>query len=94
MRTAISTAAPPRHLRWQAAFTIKAYQTLSPVVWHHAFVSDTRMTNWCGGSDLFLTWVSDGSPDRKAETANIPGRRLSPLVSPSTSLNVEGVAGG
>ena len=73
MRTAVSTAAPPRHLRWQAAFTIKAYQTLSPVVWHHAFVSDTHMTNWCGGSDLFLTWVSDGGADRKAETANIRG---------------------
>jgi hypothetical protein len=38
MRTAISIAAPPHHLRWQAAFTIKAYQTLSPVIWHHAFV--------------------------------------------------------
>ena len=71
MRTAVSTAAPPRRLRWQAAFTIKAYQTLSPVVWHHAFVSDTHMTDWCGGSDLFLTWVSDGRADRKAETANI-----------------------
>ena len=79
MRTAISTAASPRHLRWQAAFTIKAYHPLSPVVWHHAFVSDTRMTNWRGGSDLILTWVSDGSPDGKAETANIPG--VSPLVS-------------
>ena len=65
MRTAISTAAPPRHLRCQAAFTIKAYQTLSPVVWHRAFVSDTHMTNWCGGSDLFLTWVS-GAPHGKA----------------------------
>ena len=73
MRTAISTAAPPRHLRWQAAFTIKAYHTLSPVVWHHAFVSDTSMTNWRGGSDLFLTWVSDSSPDGRAETAYIPG---------------------
>jgi len=52
MRTAISTAAPPRHLRWQAAFAL-AYQALSPVVWHHAFVSDAHMTNWCGGTDLF-----------------------------------------
>ena len=66
MRTAISTAAPPRHLRWQAAFTTKAYQTLSPIVWHHAFVSDTHMTNWCGGSDLFLTWVS-GGPRRESQ---------------------------
>ena len=86
MRTA-TPAALPRHLRWQAAFTIKAYQTLSPVVWHHAFVSDTHMTNWRGGSDLFLTWVSDSSPDGRA-------KNRSPLVSPSTNLNVEGVAGG
>ena len=83
MRTAISTAAPPRHLRWQA------YQTLSPVVWHHAFVSDTHMTNWRGGSNLFLTWVSDGSPDGKPRRLT---SRVSPLVSPSTNLNVEGVA--
>jgi hypothetical protein len=73
MRTDISTAAPPRHLRWQAAFTIQAYQTLSPVIWHHAFVSDTQMTNWCGGRDLILTWVFDGIPDAKAKTPNIPG---------------------
>ena len=72
MRTA-TPAAPPRRLRWQAAFTIKAYHTLSPVVWHHAFVSDTRMTNWRGGSDRFLSWVSDSSPDGNANTANIPG---------------------
>ena len=90
MRTAISTAAPLRHLRWQAAFTTKAYQTLSPIVWHHAFVSDTHMTNWRGGSDLFLTWVSDGSPDGKAKTGNVPVRRSFP---PSTNLRVESVAG-
>ena len=42
MRTAISAAAPPRRLRWQAAFVIKAYRTLSRVVWHRAFVCDTR----------------------------------------------------
>ena len=90
MRTAISTAAPPRHLRWQAAFTTKAYQTLSPIVWHHAFVSDTHMTNWRGGSDLFLTWVSDGSPIGKAKTGNVTVRRSFP---PSTNLRVESVAG-
>jgi hypothetical protein len=73
MRTAISTAAPPRHLHWQAAFTIEVYQALSPVVWHHAFVSSRHMTNWCGGSDLFLTWVPEGSPDGKAKMANLPG---------------------
>jgi len=73
MRTAIPIAAPPRRLRWQAAFTIKAYHTLSPVVWHHTFVSDTCMTNWRGGSDRFLTWVSGSSPEGRTETANIPG---------------------
>ena len=78
MRTAISTAAPPRHLRWQAAFTIKAYQTLSPVVWHHAFVSDTNMTNWRGGSDLFLTWVSDQKP--RWESQARPTSRASPFA--------------
>ena len=72
MRTA-TPAALPRHLRWQAAFTIKAYHTLSPVVWHHTFVSDTCMTNWRGGSDRFLTWVSGSSPEGRTETANVPG---------------------
>jgi hypothetical protein len=66
MRTAISIAAPPRRLRWQAAFTIKGYQTLSPVVWHHAFVSDTNMTNWRGGSELILRWPFGGSPGGKS----------------------------
>jgi hypothetical protein len=68
MRTAISTAALPRGLRWQAAFTIKAYQTLSPIVWHHAFVSDRNMTNWRDGSDLVLRWSFGGRPGGKAET--------------------------
>jgi hypothetical protein len=77
MRTAISTAAPPRHLHWQAALAIKAYQTLTPLVWHHTFVSDTHMTNWCGGSDLFLNWVY-GGPDGKAKTAQHPERQRSP----------------
>ena len=73
MRTAISSAALPRHLRWQAAFTIKAYQTLSPIIWHHAFVSDTHMTNWRGGSDLIWTWARDSNTDGRAMMANIPG---------------------
>ena len=71
MRTAISRAALPRHLRWQAAFTIKNYRPLAPCVWHHTFVSDARMTNWRGGSDLILRWVRDGSRDGKAETASV-----------------------
>jgi hypothetical protein len=70
VRTAISTAAPPRHLRWQAAFTIQAYQTLSPVIWHHAFVSDTHMTNWRGASDLTLTWAFRRQPRGESKTAN------------------------
>jgi hypothetical protein len=40
MRIAISIAAPPRHLRWQTDFIIKAYPTLSPLV-SLAFVSMT-----------------------------------------------------
>ena len=67
MRTAISTAASPWHLRWQAAFTIKAYQTLSRIVWHHAFVSDIHMKNWRGNSDFF-----DGNTDGKATRVSIP----------------------
>jgi hypothetical protein len=73
MHTAISTAAVPRHLHWQAALIIKAYKALSPVVWHHAFVSDKHMTNWCGGSDLFMTWVSSG-PDGQLNDGQHPGR--------------------
>ena len=69
MRTAVSNAASPRHLRWQAAFTIKAYQTLSPIVWHHAFVSDTDMKNWCGGSDLILTWGFRRQPRPESQHA-------------------------
>ena len=75
MRTAISSAALPRHLRWQAAFTIKNYHPLAPCIWHHTFVSAARMTNWRGGSDLILRWVQDGSRDEKAETASVAGVR-------------------
>jgi hypothetical protein len=74
MRTGISSAASPRRLRWQAAFTITAYPALSPIIWHHAFVSDTHMKNWRDGSDLILTWGFD-NPDRKAKTASIPDVR-------------------
>jgi hypothetical protein len=56
MRTMTSSVASPRCLRWQAGFT-QTYQTLTPVVWHHAFVSDTDMTSWSGGSSLLLAWV-------------------------------------
>jgi hypothetical protein len=69
MRTVISNAAAPRRLHWQAAFTIKPYRTLTPIVWQHAFMSDRRMTNWSGGSDLFLRWVSGGSPDGKVNVS-------------------------
>lgn len=58
MHTTVSNAAPLRQLHWQAAFTTKAYQTSSPAVWQHVFVSDTRMTNWSGGSSLFLNWAA------------------------------------
>ena len=65
MRTAVSNAASPRHLHWQAAFTTKAYQTSSPVLWQHVFVSDTHMTNWSGGSSLFLHWAAEKRPPGK-----------------------------
>ena len=93
MRTA-TPAAPPRHLRWQAAFTIKGYQTLSPVVWHHAFVSDTHMTNWRNGSDRFFAWVSDSSTDGTAKTANIAGVTVRRQFRHPTVQNVKGDAGG
>jgi hypothetical protein len=61
MRT--TSAASPRRLHWQAAFTTKPYkaQTSSLVVWQHVFVSDTPMTNWCGPS-LLLTRVVKKNP--------------------------------
>jgi hypothetical protein len=83
MRTANSTAAPPRHLLWQAVFTFKAYRALSPIVWHHAFVCDTPMKNWSGGSDRFLTWDSDDSPNGKPIRL---ASEASPLV-PFIALN-------
>jgi hypothetical protein len=36
MRTAVSNAASPRRLHWQAAFTTKNYQASSPVAPHEA----------------------------------------------------------
>ena len=57
MRTTAIAASRPLH--WQAAFTMKTYtaETVSPIVWQHVFLSDTPMTNWCGGSSLLLTRV-------------------------------------
>jgi hypothetical protein len=67
MRT--TTIAASRPLHWQAAFTMKTYtaETVSPIVWQHVFVSDTPMTNWCGGSSLLLTRVV-----KKRPTTNDP----------------------
>lgn len=73
MRTANLTAALPRHLRWQAALSIKNYHPLTPCIWHHSFVSNARMTNWRGGSDLILRWVRDASRNGKAEKARDAG---------------------
>ena len=76
MRTAVSKAASLRRVRWQAAFTAKAYQTSSPVFWQHVFVSDTPMTNWSGGSSLFLNWAAEKKgPAWKAKAAHIPSYR-------------------
>jgi hypothetical protein len=74
MRT--TSAALPRRLHWQAAFTTKPYkaQTSSLVVWQHVFVSDTPMTNWCGSS-LLLTRVVKKTPSAqnvvRALTVNV-----------------------
>ena len=70
MRTAVSNAASLRRLRWQAAFALKTYQTSSPVFWQHVFVSDTPMTNWSGGSSLFLNWAADKGPSRETKVAH------------------------
>ena len=62
MRTIPISASSP--LRWQAAFTMKTYaaEILSPIVWQHVFVSNTPMTNWCGGSSLVLSRVVKKRP--------------------------------
>ena len=62
MRSTAIAASRPLH--WQAAFTMKTYtaNTVSPIVWQHVFVSDTPMTNWCGGSSLVLTRVIKKRP--------------------------------
>jgi hypothetical protein len=74
MRTAISTAVQPQHVRWQAAFTINTYRPVPPFIWHHTFVSDARMTNWHGGSELVLRWcltaAETGKPKRLASPAS------------------------
>jgi hypothetical protein len=86
MRT--TSAASPRRLHWQAAFTTKPYkaQTSSLVVWQHVFVSDTPMTNWCGSS-LLLTRVVKKNPSAqnvvRALTVNAAHQQN---VSPPRSL--------
>jgi hypothetical protein len=76
MRTAVSNAASLRRVRWQAAFAAKTYQTSSPVFWQHVFVSDTPMTNWSGGSSLFLNWAAEKKgPSWKTKAAHIPSYR-------------------
>jgi hypothetical protein len=74
MRTAVSNAASLRRLRWQAAFA-KTYQSSSPVFWQHVFVSDTPMTNWSGGSSLFLNWAAEKGLSWKTKAAHIPSYR-------------------
>ena len=73
MRTAFPTAAPPRRRRWQAAFLIETYRPLSPIVWHHAFVSASHMLSWHGGSDLITRWELDGDLGGNAETSYVCG---------------------
>jgi hypothetical protein len=57
MRTTISVAASPRAMLCQGIFATKTYTAQTPIVWQHLFVSDMQMTNWAGGSNLFLAWV-------------------------------------
>jgi hypothetical protein len=73
MRTGVPSAALPRRLRWQAAFTIKHYHPLAPCIWHHICVSDAHMTDWLGGSNLVRKNILDGDPERVAGL-----KRLSP----------------
>jgi hypothetical protein len=70
MRT--TAIAASRHLHWQTAFTMKTYtaETVSPIVWQHVFVSDTPMTNWCGGSSLLLTRVVKKRPEAHLPVAS------------------------
>ena len=72
MRTAVSNAVSLRRLRWQAAFA-KTYRTSSPVLWQHVFVSDTPMTNWSGGSSLFLNWAAEKTPEGRVSRQQISG---------------------
>jgi hypothetical protein len=62
MRT--TTAASPRRLHWQAAFTTRTYkaQTSSLAFWQHVFVSDTPMTSWCGSSLLLARVIKKDLP--------------------------------
>jgi hypothetical protein len=73
MRT--TTAASPRCLHWQAAFTTKTYkaQTSSLVFWQHVFLSDTPMTNW-RGSSLLLTRIVEKPPAQNV-VRGLNGRR-------------------
>jgi hypothetical protein len=70
MRTTAIAASRPLHL--QAAFTMKTYtaETVSPIVWQHVFLSDTPMTNWCGGSSLLLTRVVKKRPEAHLPVAS------------------------
>jgi len=70
MRTTAIAASRPLH--WQAAFTMKTYtaETVSPIVWQHVFLSDTPMTNWCGGSSLLLTRVVKKRPEAHLPVAS------------------------
>ena len=85
MRTAVSEAPSLRHLDWQAAFTTMAYQTSSPVFWQHVFVSDTPMTNWSGGSSLFLNWAAEKRAPWKAKA-------LHPQKGPPDSSRRDGIS--
>jgi hypothetical protein len=74
MRTTVSIAARPRDLPWQGPFTTETYAAQTPVVWQHLFVSHKQMTNWFGGSNLFLAWVVGKKLTRKTNKRRAPQR--------------------
>jgi hypothetical protein len=69
MRTTTSIAALPLDLLRQGTFSNKTYTARTPVIWHHSFLSDRRMTNWSQGAPVFFAWVAGSSVTRRLGSA-------------------------
>jgi hypothetical protein len=65
MRTTASIAALPLDLLRQGTFSHKTYTARTPVIWHHSFLSDRRMTNWSQGAPVFFAWVAGSRATRR-----------------------------